>query len=133
MLESAALAASSSAPVLDAPGEVASADAITGTWSGRAWQQGNKSWPLTVTFEPMRGPMLVAHAQYPDQRCSGDWALRVDASGEWQGDETIRQDPLHRCVDHGHVALEVADEDTLRWRWSGAGTAASATLERAQH
>lgn len=102
----------------------------SGTWHGRAWQVGNKQWELTVTFDAPEGSSLVAHVQYPNQRCSGDWRLRSDEPRHWQGEEHVRTDPFHRCADHGQVTLQLIDEETLNWRWSGAGTTASATLER---
>jgi hypothetical protein len=103
---------------------------LSGTWSGHAWQAGNKSWQLSVVFEKVHGSSLVAHAQYADQHCSADWVLRSGEARHWQGDETVRTDPFHRCADHGHVTIEVVDEDTLSWRWVGPGGSASATLER---
>jgi hypothetical protein len=106
---------------------------LSGTWKGRAWQVGNKSWDLTVTFDKPDGSSLVAHAQYPDQRCSADWKLRSDEARHWQGEESVRTDPFHRCADHGQVTLQLIDEDTLNWRWNGAGGTASATLERNPH
>ena len=106
---------------------------FTGTWSGRAWQVGNKSYPVTATFEHVHGKELVAHVQYPDQHCSADWKLTATDARHWQGDEAIRTDPFRRCADHGRVTLESIDEDTMNWRWNGVGGQATATLERTQH
>jgi len=106
---------------------------LSGTWQGRAWQVGNKSWPLTVTFEKPQGDSVVAHAQYPDQRCSADWKLRSSEARHWQGEELVQTDPFRRCADHGRVTLELIDEETINWRRTGSGITASATLERNPH
>jgi hypothetical protein len=103
---------------------------LAGTWHGKAWQVGNKQWDLSVTFDKPEGALLVAHVQYPDQRCSAEWRLHTDEPRHWLGDESVRTDPFHRCADHGQVTLQLIDDDTLNWRWSGAGGTASATLER---
>jgi hypothetical protein len=131
MLESAPYVPPS--PDLDtaqAPDEPETSANIVGAWRGRAWQAGNKSWDLTVTFERPVGASVAAHVQYPDQRCSADWKLRSTESRHWEGEETVRTNPFGRCVDHGRVTLQLIDDDTLNWRWTGAGDSASATLER---
>jgi hypothetical protein len=106
---------------------------FAGTWDGRAWQVGNKSWPLSVTFERPHGPEVVAHVYYADQRCRGDWKLRSGEPRHWQGDESITTDPFRRCPDHGRVSVEIIDEETLNWRWTRGSDTATATLERTQH
>jgi hypothetical protein len=104
---------------------------LAGTWTGRAWQQGNKSWPLTVTFEK-RGAEVVAHAQYPDQRCRAEWTIKTAEPRRWAGEENVTIDPFSRCPNHARVTLEVIDEDTINWRWIGPGGTATATLTHTQ-
>ncbi len=120
-------------PSLDLDTENPEADnggELSGKWEGRAWQVGNKSWPMTVVFEKPQGPLLVAHVQYPDQRCSADWRLRSSEARHWQGEESVQSDPFRRCADHGRVTIELIDDETINWRWTGSGANASATLER---
>ena len=126
------------APVVARPVESASAEpaeevaSISGTWSGTALQRpGNKSWPVSVTFETVHGASLVAHVYYADQRCRADWKLRATTGRRWQGEEVVTRDPFRRCADHGQVTLDVVDEDTLSWRWERQSDVATATLERA--
>jgi len=121
-----------------APEEVASSDnpgepAITlaGSWSGRAWQSGNKSWPLEVTFES-HVTEVTARVHYPDQRCRAEWHLRSTRPKQWIGEETVRTDPFNRCPNHGRVTVVWTDESSIQWSWSGSGGSASARLERTQ-
>lgn len=104
---------------------------LAGTWTGRAWQQGNKSWPMTVTFEK-RGAEVVAHAQYPDQRCRAEWSIKTAEPRRWSGEESVTIDPFSRCPNHARITLEVVDEDTINWRWIGPGGTATATLTHTQ-
>jgi hypothetical protein len=108
-------------------------DELSGSWTGRAWQAGKSSWPLAVTFDKPHNGEVVAHVQYSDQRCSGEWRLRSGSPKLWQGDEKITIDTLRRCADHGKITIEVLEEDSLKWKWAGSGGSASATLERTQH
>ncbi len=117
----------------EAPEEVDTSlpEELGGTWTGRAWQQGNKSWPLTVTFEK-RGSEVVAHAQYQDQRCRADWTLKSTEPRRWTGEEDVKIDPFSRCPNHARITLEIVDEDTINWRWIGSGGTATATLTHTQ-
>jgi hypothetical protein len=103
---------------------------LSGTWNGRAWQSG-KSWQMTLTFE-RRGNDLLARSYYPDQRCRAETLLRSTEQRHWAGDETVTVDPLNRCPNHGRVMIELLDEDTMSWRWTGSGGAASSSLTRTQ-
>jgi hypothetical protein len=102
---------------------------LAGTFSGRAWQSGNRSWPLTVTFET-RGATVLGHAHYPDQHCRAEWTLRSARPRQWVGEESVRVDPFNRCRNHGRVSVDWIDLTTLRWSWSGPGGTATAKLER---
>lgn len=104
---------------------------LSGTWSGRAWQMGNKSWQLEVTFESHPNE-VVGRAHYPDQHCRVEWHLRLTRPKQWTGEETVRVDPFNRCPNHGRVTLNWSDESSMQWSWTGAGGAASARLERQQ-
>ena len=107
-------------------------DELSGTWTGRAWQQpGNKSWPLTVTFEK-HGADVIGRAQYQDQRCRVEWTLRTGEPRHWSGDEDVKIDPFSRCPNHARISLEILDEDTINWRWIGSGGTATATLTHTQ-
>lgn len=110
--------------------DTASNDDLTGQWNGRAWQSG-KSWLMTLAFE-RRGKDMLARSYYPDQRCRAETLLRATDARHWVGDESVMVDPFNRCPNHGHVAIEVLDEDTISWRWTGAGGAASSSLTRTQ-
>jgi len=114
----------------DDPDNPTSNDDLTGEWRGRAWQSG-KSWLMTLTFEK-RGRDMVARSYYPDQRCRAETVLRSTDTRHWVGDESVTVDPLNRCPNHGRVTIEVLDEDTISWRWSGSGGAASSSLTRTQ-
>ncbi len=132
MATSATIAPLTTLPGLESPDDVegATPEELTGTWTGRAYQTGNKSWPVTVTFEK-RGSDVVGHAQYQDQRCRADWTLRSAEPHRWSGEEDVKIDPFSRCPNHARITLEI-EEDEMTWRWIGSGGTAQATLTRAQ-
>jgi hypothetical protein len=103
---------------------------LAGTWNGRVWQSG-KSWLLAVTFEK-HGGAVIAQVSYPDQRCKSEWALRASEPRHWVGEENVKIDPFNRCPNHGHVTLELLDEETMMYRWTGPGGMASSSLTRSQ-
>jgi hypothetical protein len=117
----------------DAPPEEPDAPRVVlaGTWSGRAWQTGNQSYPLTVTFAP-RGAEVVGLVHYPERHCRTEWRLREGRPRHWSGPEIVRIDPINQCPRQGRVSVEWIDSSTLQWNWSGPSGAASAKLERSQ-
>jgi hypothetical protein len=110
--------------------EATPSDDLSGQWNGRAWQSG-KSWLMTLTFE-RRGKEVLVRSYYPDQRCRAETLLRSTDARHWVGDENVTVDPLNRCPNHGHVTIELLDEDTMSWRWTGSGGVASSSLTRTQ-
>jgi hypothetical protein len=126
------------APLMAMPGDDGSPDdpessrndELSGAWNGRAWQSG-KSWLMTLTFEK-RGSDVLVRSYYPDQRCRAETVLHPSEPRHWAGEETVTVDPLNRCPNHGHVLIELLDEDTMSWRWTGSGGAASSSLTRTQ-
>ena len=121
-------------PASEAPDDsddTTQSDDFTGTWSGTAWRTGNKTWPMNVTFEK-HGRDLLGHVFYSDRRCRADWALHQTTPKHWEGQESVKIDPFNGCPNGAQIIVDVIDEESLRWRWSGAGGGASATLQRAQ-
>ena len=113
----------------DAPSDETPPARFDGAWTGRAWQTGNASFPLTVTFET-HGNDVIGRVHYPDQHCRAEWRLRRGEQQQWAGEENVLVDPFNRCPRHGHVIVAPIDDGTLRWNWTAPGRAASANLER---
>jgi len=104
---------------------------LDGSWTGHAWQTGNSSFPLTVTFEA-HGADVVARVHYPDQHCRAEWRLRRGEHQQWVGEENVLVDPFTRCPRRGHVIVTPSEDGTLHWNWTAPGRSASANLEREQ-
>jgi hypothetical protein len=106
-------------------------DDFKGEWTGNAWGAGNKTSPMTVTFEK-RGRELVGRVYYTDRHCRAEWTMRRVQQSHWEGAENVSVDPFNRCPNNARVFLDVIDEDTIRWRSTGSGGATNATLQRTQ-
>jgi hypothetical protein len=115
----------SSAPAAHDVGEAAKG--IDGDWEGRGTQSDDRSWPMRVRLASMDHG-LTAQVFYPDEGCIGDWAMHEVEHGLWEGDETIRSDPRHRCIPSGSVTLRQLDDGTLEWTWEGIDPTTGADL-----
>ncbi|HEY1959477.1 MAG TPA: hypothetical protein VGH28_27890 [Polyangiaceae bacterium] len=104
---------------------------LEGSWTGHAWQTGNSSFTLNVTFES-RGADVVAQVHYPEQHCRAEWRLRRGEHQQWVGEENVLVDPFTRCPRRGHVIVTPAEDGTLHWNWTAPGRSATANLEREQ-
>lgn len=123
-------------PSSETPDDVedpSTADDFSGSWGGTAWHVGNKTWPMTVTFEKHGAHQMIGHVYYSDRRCRADWTLHTGSSKHWEGSESVKIDPFNGCPNNAQIFIDVIEEDTVRWRWVGAGGSASATLQRTQH
>jgi hypothetical protein len=118
-----------SAPVVASPARGEDESAIVGQWEGIGRQDARTTWPMIVDITTTELG-LCATVDYPSIPCHGEWVCTGDTSGALEAVERLDEDSAERCVDGGAMAMRLASDGTLDWRWRGGGQTASAKLRR---
>jgi hypothetical protein len=98
------------------------AASLSGTWSGRATQQGAKAFNVTVILDGSGSGFI----EYPNKKCGGTLRFVRKNGDTLSYQETITHGKT-TCAQNGRVDL-LSDGNTLAWTWSAGADKATATL-----